>query len=232
MTDLSSLNRSYRAFIDHLWHKLEVAAKAPDGEHLLVTGAPHSLDNPADWISGEISLEALDGMQESFGPDSLDSVIMIDQLGSMEDPTLFFDQVQTCLKPGGRLVMIEPGLSLLSWPCYYFSGQGRVDISQPPLENSGSRDGSDTNLATASHLTHFLEHRIAFNEQFRQLHFIHEEWLSILTGPLSRGIGNFPLMPESFLQPMLALEHSLMPFIGRWTASRLLIVLEKREQAV
>ena len=228
MTETSGVNRTHRAFIDHLWHKLEVAAKPDGGQNLLITGAPDSLDHSEDWISGEISLDALDGLEESFGAESLDSLVMIDQLGSMVDPADFFDQAQRCLKPGGRLVMIEPGLSLLSWPCYYLSGRGRVDISQPPLENTGDRDGSKTNLATASHLTHFLEYRIAFNEQFRQLHFIHEEWLSILSGPLSRGIANFPLMPESFLHPILALEHSLMPFIGRWSASRLLIVLEKR----
>ena len=167
-------------------------------------------------------------MSDSIAENSLDGILLVDQLGRLGDPADLFELAQSSLDPGGRLVMIEPGISLLSWPFFYFFGDRRVDFSHPPLDNQAARYGQPGNLATASHLFNFLEHRIELMERFPGLHCIHQEWFSILSGPLVRGIRGHSLLPQAFLHPLLALENAVMPFIGRWSASRLFIVLEKR----
>lgn len=44
-----------------------------------------------------------------FDAQSLDAIVMIDVLHHIPDVRGFFGEIQRCLKPGGRVVMIEPG---------------------------------------------------------------------------------------------------------------------------
>ena len=231
MTDHSAPNRSQAALEDSHYQKIQAALdRTADGGVVEILG-PDDLDRERNMETIPWSRERIDGLAAEFGKDSLDGIVLIDQLGRLAEPAQLFEQAQACLRPGGRIVMIEPGLSLLSWPFYYFFGDRRVDLSHPPLDNQAARYGQPGNLATASHLFNFLEHRIDLMERFPGLHCRHQEWLSILSGPLARGIGGIGLLPEGCLHPLLALENALMPFIGRWSASRLFIVLEKRRTA-
>ncbi|RED48504.1 methyltransferase domain-containing protein [Aestuariispira insulae] len=228
MNEANGTARGRTAYSQHLAQKLLSGLTSTDGGEIIQILQAEDLDHDPAPGSAPWPADRLNETIREFGKNSLDGILAIDLLGRLPEPATLFEQAQSSLKPGGRLVMIEPGVSLLSWPFYYFFGDRRVDFSHSPLDNHAARHGQHGNLATASHLFNFLEHRIELMERFPTLHCIHQEWMSILTGPLARGIGNASLLPEPALHPLLALENKLMPFIGRWSASKLFIVLEKR----
>ena len=52
-------------------------------------------------------------------------------------------------------------------------------------------------------------------------------WIGLFAYPLSGGFRPWSLIPERLVEPLLDLEHYLLPFLGPLTAFRLLIVVER-----
>jgi SAM-dependent methyltransferase len=81
-----------------------------------------------------------DGLRLPFVAESLSNILVLDLLHHLADPHVFFDEAARVLRPGGRVLAIEPWISPLSWLGYrllhhediYFGGHHRsADKSDP-----------------------------------------------------------------------------------------------------
>ena len=98
---------------------------------------------------------------------------MIDVLHHLETPSIFFKEAIRVLKPGGRIIMLEPAITPLSWFFYYFFHQEDVDMSQDPFlvcKSNPNKDPYQSNQAIPSLL--FKKHKARFKYDFPELQIL------------------------------------------------------------
>ena len=93
---------------------------------------------PAEWLD-----VAADAQQLPFGDESLSNIVMVDVLHHIERPTALFDEVTRVLRPGGKMVMLDPAITIGSWPIYKFLHSEPVNIRVDPLYEECSQSGGD-----------------------------------------------------------------------------------------
>jgi SAM-dependent methyltransferase len=177
-------------------------------------------------------LDALvDAQHLPFRSKSLSNIVLFDVLHHLENVRYFFDEALRVLVPNGRIVIMEPYVSVLSWPIYRFMHPEPMDFSRDPLAivaASSDRRPFDGNQAVA---------RIVFErsyERFRELypHFakLAHERLAFFAYPLSGGFDRPSLVPLWSLDALMRFEQWCRR-LGRLLAFRLLVVLEKTSPA-
>jgi SAM-dependent methyltransferase len=166
-----------------------------------------------------------------FADASLDGIAMLDVLHHLADPVGFFEEVARVLKPGGRVAMLDPGITPVSWLFYNFLHDEPVEMGADPLapaSDATTKDPFDSNQAIPTLLFKREEHRIALSDAVPALRTVKRDWLSLFAYPLSGGFKGWSLLPERFAAPLLRLEDRLMPYLGLWMAFRIFVVMEKR----
>lgn len=184
---------------------------------------------PSPWVDVTGDAHAL-----PFADQRFDGLLLIDVLHHLRDPKTFFAEAARVLKPGGRLAMIEPGITPLSWLFYTFLRHEPVDMSGNPMEKQNYGSGDDpfeSNQAIPTLLFRHQEHRIALNEAVPSLRVMDRQWLSLFAYPLTGGFKRWTLLPERLVAPLLRLEDKILPGLGALMGFRLFIVLEKRAEA-
>ena len=181
---------------------------------------------PSPWIDA-----VADAHKLPFADNSFDGMVMLDVLHHLERPSEFFAETVRLLKPGGRFAFIEPGITALSWLFYNFIHEEPVDMSVNPMidpEPDPFRDPFDANQGVPTLMFHRQEHRITFMERFPELRMVSRGWLSLAAYPMTGGFQKWCLIPAALVPGALKLEQAIMPFIGQFTAFRLMVVLEKK----
>ncbi len=172
---------------------------------------------------------AADAQSLPFADMCFENVIAIDVLHHIERPVRFLKEASRVLKPGGRLVLLEPGITPGSRLFYSLFHPEPVDFKADPLADgplSPDRDPFDANQAVATQLIGKYRHALA--TAVPQLVMHETEWMSLLAYPLSGGFRPWALLPGSLVGTLLKLEDFVMPLFGRVAAYRLLLVLERR----
>ena len=174
------------------------------------------------WIDAVCDAHALPLKDQSIG-----TIVMFDVLHHLAQPKLFFEQAQRALRPGGRIVIVEPAITPVSNVFYGMFHHEPVRMNADPLgdEAQSSRDPDDSNQAIATLM--FGRDAIRFAALFPQLRVIEKTFMSLLAYPLSGGFQNWSLLPETLARPLLRVELALLPAIGRFAGFRLLVVIEK-----
>lgn len=169
-----------------------------------------------------------DACRLPFADASLAGIAMLDVLHHLVDPLPFFREAQRCLKPGGRLVLIEPGMTPLSYPFYRYLHREPADLGVDPLTprvTHGPADPFDSNQATPTLLFKRIEHRIRLLERVPAMRLLSADWLSLFAYPLSGGFQRWSLLPGQLTVPLLWLEDRLLPSLGPFLAFRLMLVM-------
>lgn len=177
---------------------------------------------PLPWID-----VVADAQDLPFSAQSFDNIVMFDVLHHIENVSLFFQEALRVLRPGGRVAMMEPYISLASYPIYHFLHPEPVNFKQDPLawfEPSPNRKPFDANQAFATIL--FERKFSSFKKKYPQFTKVYQRRMAFFAYPLSGGFDKPSLLPMSFLKPVLALENALA-FMDRFLAFRILVVLEK-----
>ena len=221
------LRALYRA-----WYK-EIASYLRSGPTLEVGGGTGNLKEYAPQVicTDVVRVPWLDAVADAqrlpIATGTLANVVLFDVLHHIENVRLFFDEAVRVLQPGGRIVVMDPYISWLSWPVYHYLHQEPVDFTQDPLQlqpPQADRAPFDANQAAATML--FERGYDAFCRQYPQLDKLVHRRLSFFAYPLSGGFEHPSILPISFVRPLLALERAL-GFLDRVLAFRILVVLEK-----
>ncbi len=179
---------------------------------------------PAPWLDLVADAQGL-----PVAAESLDNIVLIDVLHHVERPRRFFAEAARVLKPGGRIVMIEPAITPLSAPVYRWFHPEPVDMTANPLtddEPNPARDPYDANQAIPTLLFRRASGR--FNRTFPGLTSREVRFLSLLAYPLSGGFRSWSLIPAIAVGPLLALESLLGPVLGPMMGFRFFVVIERR----
>lgn len=173
-----------------------------------------------------------DGHYLPFADATFDNIAMFDVLHHLAKPRLFFSEAQRVLKPGGRVVMVEPAITLGSRLFYTFLHPEPVRMGEDALAEGPpdpGRDPFDSNQAFPTLL--FARHRRRFEAMFPLLRVRAVRWFSFLAYPLSGGFRAWSLVPAPLVQPLLRFERAIEPYLGRLFGFRMMTVLERADAA-
>lgn len=183
---------------------------------------------PAPWVDAVGDAQAL-----PFDDHRFDGIFLLDVLHHLSEPRKFFEEAARVLKPGGRIAMIEPGITPLSWVFYHYLHEEPVALSAVPLERQPygeTKDPFESNQAIPTLLFRRQEHRIALSEAVPALRTVSRDWLSLIAYPMTGGFKPWSLLPAGAARWLVRQEDRLLPFLGLFMAFRLFVVMEKRDR--
>lgn len=228
---------SLRAVYRDLYRR--IAAECTDGPILEIGGgtgnlkafAPHVVATDiqtAPWLDAVCDAHALPFANGAFA-----NVVLFDVLHHLARPALFFAEAERVLQAGGRVVMVEPAITPMSWPFYHWMHPEPVRMGEDPLVPGvppADRDPYDANQAFPSLLfgPSFMRHGARFRAMFPRLTVREVRPMSFFAYPMTGGFRPWSLIPEAAVAPVLAVERVLAPFLGPICAFRILVVLERR----
>ncbi|TAL02705.1 MAG: class I SAM-dependent methyltransferase [Rhodospirillaceae bacterium] len=169
-----------------------------------------------------------DAQRLPFAAARFANIVMFDVLHHIEYPRYFLAEALRVLQPGGRLIMVEPAITPVSWLFYNFIHEEPVDLGADPLRQgqpSTVRDPFAANQAIPTLLVG--RHRSRLAAAFPNLRLTRCTWLSLLAYPLSGGFKSWCAIPQWLVAPLLWAEDLLAPIVGRLAAFRLFVVFEK-----
>lgn len=169
----------------------------------------------------------LDAQRLPFRKESLDSIVLFDVLHHLEAPALFFSEAERTLKPGGRIVLMEPCLSFSSFIIYRFLHQEGLDASENPLREEvlvKGRDPFQGNQAIPSLI--FQKYLERFQERFPSFRILEKRKTDFFLYPCSGGFNHPNLCPSFLWNAMDRLEQYLRPF-APLLAFRIFVALER-----
>jgi SAM-dependent methyltransferase len=169
-----------------------------------------------------------DAQRLPFRTGAVSNIVMLDVLHHVEFPALFFEEALRVLRPGGRCIMIEPGITLGSSTFYrVFHVEPVCMTADPLIEGSPdpSKEPYDSNQAIPTLLA--TRDKIRFMQRYPEFEFLRVRWFSFLAYPLSGGFRRWSLMPAGFGKAVLKWERMFEQKFGRLFGFRIMIVLKR-----
>ncbi len=157
-----------------------------------------------------------DGLRLPFRTASLHAIAAIDLVHHLARPEPFFEEARRVLAPGGRIAVIEPWLTPLSYPIYrWIHQEGCADID--PWRPFDDGPGKEPFEGDAGVFTRLL--RQATPERWKGLGF-RPPRVALLNGfayLLTLGFRERSLLPRPLAPPLLTLDRItsfLAPLVG------------------
>jgi SAM-dependent methyltransferase len=202
-----------RAIYDEWYSLLAAELPAIDGAVIeLGSGAGHCERFIPEVITSEVlfcpGVQLIaDGQQLPFASSSLRAIVFTDVLHHMPNVRLFFAEARRCLKPGGRILMIEPWVS--GWSQFVYTRLHhepfRRDAAEWEFPSSGPLSGANGALPWIL----FVRDRTKFEPEFPELAIDSVRPFMPFRYLVSGGVGMRSLMP-AFTYPLWSwLEGSL-----------------------
>lgn len=202
------------------WYGI-LASKLPpgDGEVLELGSGAGFCDR---YIKGLITSEVFacpavrlvaDAQRLPFGDDSLRAIVFIDVLHHLPDSRLFFAEASRCLRPGGKVLMIEPWVT--PWSRFVYRHLHHEpfcpEASDWRFPSTGPLSGANGALPWIV----FVRDRRGFEAEFSRLVIDEIRPFLPFRYLVSGGVGLRSLMP-GFTHPLWArLERALKPLMPR-----------------
>lgn len=178
---------------------------------------------PAPWLDAAADAQAL-----PFSASSFANIVVVDVLHHIQWPRRFFGEAVRILKPGGRLILVEPAITPVSWLAYKFFHPEPVEMDADPLADGRiepDRDPFDANSAIPTLL--FGRHLARFRREFPALDIRQLYRLSLVAYPLSGGFRPWSLIPAACVQSLLRLEARVAPALAPVMAFRLFVSMQR-----
>jgi SAM-dependent methyltransferase len=228
-----SLAEVYRPWFDAL-----LAEIPPRGRALEVGAGPGFLAEYARLKRADARLLAMDvlqvpwndlvgdGLRLPVGTGRLDTVLGLDLVHHLARPAAFFAEVARALAPGGRLAVVEPWVTPLSFPVYRWLHQEGCSPGLDPWDpfgvGEGTKDAFDGDAAVVWSLV-----RRTSASRWRELGFEppRVRVLNAFAYLLSLGFKKGSLLPLGLLRPVQALDD-VLAFAAPLLGLRVLLVFE------
>ena len=223
-----------RAIYSNLYQKIEDVVLV--GDTLEIGGGIGNLHIRAGRliktdIQHSIGVDVVaDAQQLPFDNEVFSNIVLFDVLHHLQCPLLFFAEAQRVLKPGGRVIMVEPGITPVSKFLYKMGHEEPVEMGwdmNDPCKVDADKDPYDSNQAIPTIL--FKRDPQLFLAAVKGFKINSSDWLSLFAYPLSGGFKSWSLLPYKWVHTMLKIEEKILPFLGSLMAFRLMVVLEKDE---
>ena len=169
----------------------------------------------------------LDAQRLPVAAGSISTIVGVDVLHHLEFPRLFLSEARRALRPGGRIVLLEPAITPVSWTMFKLGHPEPVDLSADPLadgEPDPTKHPFDSNQALPTLLAGRYRDDL---ERELDLAVEHVEHLSLFAYPLSGGFRPWCLVPARLAEMLLRFERPLERVIGRICGFRLLVVISR-----
>ena len=224
-----------RALYSDFHRRLEAAC--PPGRLLDIGGgSAHFKDYRPDVVSLDIlpfaGIDVVADAHDMPFPDrTFSGIVMLDVLHHLQRPVVFLREASRVLAPGGRLAMIEPGMSLVARHFYDRFHHEPADMTANPFaeeEKQSKDDPWDSNQAIPSLMFSTLAARQQVEATVPGLKVVSVKWLSLFAYPLSGGFKRWCLVSQSVVAPALKMEEWMLPALGSTLAFRQIIILERR----
>lgn len=211
-----------------------IAAACGPGPTLEVGGGIGNLKGRLkDVISSDIQQGAYqdlvsDAQSLPFASASLGNIVMLDVVHHLEFPALFLTEATRVLRPGGRVVLIEPAITPGSTLFYRFLHQEPVDMSADPLIEGAprpDRDPYESNQAIPTLLV--TRYREQLRARFPDLNLREVRWFAFFAYPLTGGFKPWTLLSGPMALRLLRWERAFEKSLGRLFGFRMMIVWEK-----
>ena len=171
-----------------------------------------------DILPGKYVDMQADALQMPLAAESVDNIVMVDALHHFARPVAFLKHAAEVLRPGGRLLLIEPFVSVWGRFVYRYLHHERVDFDFE--ESTASKEAWDGNAAIPA-LT-----LVRVEQEIRNLRIRRTSYCEFLSYPLSGGFSYRSLLPGPVLLALHRFEQSRL-FQNRILALRVIAVLEK-----
>jgi SAM-dependent methyltransferase len=167
---------------------------------------------PAPWLDCVANAQAL-----PFADGAANNIVMVDVLHHIEFPVNFFHEAERILKPGGRIVMVEPAITWGSTLFYRLLHPEPVVMSADPLASGKpdpKRDPYDSNQAIPTLIA--TRDKARFHARLPAMKIERVNWFSSVVYPLSGGFKPWCLIPSGLFSSFAAIDRF-----------RMLLVIEK-----
>jgi SAM-dependent methyltransferase len=183
----------------------------------------------SDIVSTPFVHFVCDAIRLPLADAAVDNLFMVDVLHHIARPAALFTEIVRVLRPGGRLVMVEPYISPLSGLAFRLAHPEPVVMSVDPLpeEDKPVFEGSGpfaSNQAIPTLI--FFRHENRFQERFPQLRIRRRQLDSTIAYPLSGGFSG-PCLAPRFAWPIVWTAEALCTPLRRLMAFRLFVTLER-----
>jgi len=171
-----------------------------------------------------------DAQKLSFKSNIFSNIVLFDVLHHLQCPLLFFAEAERVLAAGGRIILIEPGITPMSWFLYKLMHDELVDMGWKVDKKcvvDPNKDPYVSNQAIPTVM--FKSTPELFHSEFPKLRIKNASWLSLFAYPLSGGFKSWSLISVRWARILLKIEKKLLPFFGSFMAFRLMVVIEKHE---
>jgi glycosyltransferase involved in cell wall biosynthesis len=177
---------------------------------------------PTRWADAVVRAEEL-----PYGDGEVANLVLIDVFHHVASPARFFDEAVRVLRPGGRVVILDPYCSPVSTPLYRAFHPELTDLDASPFEDDPRVDEApfDSNQARATLV--FFRAADELGARWPELRLVERRRLAFLAYPLSGGFTRRPLVPDRLGRALGSLERGLS-WAAPALAFRCLVVLERR----
>jgi len=178
---------------------------------------------PLPWLDIIANAQMLPFKKESVG-----NIVMVDVLHHIENSSGFFKEAERILQPGGRIILIEPAITPVSWIFLHLFHPEPIDMGEDPFREpdvNPAREPFDANQAIPTLL--FGRYRMDFIRKFPDLSIISLKYQDLFVYPLSGGFRPWCVIPHRCVQGLLGIERNILPVLGPLMAFRFFCVIEK-----
>jgi len=216
----------------HNWYRRIGSALKPGSILEIGGGSGNFKEYFPEAISSDILFtEWLDAILDAhhlpFKDESFDNIVLFDVLHHLREPASFFSDAERVLKQGGRIIMMEPNISLGSYMVYRFLHSEGMLWRIDPLKPVGlCKEKKPFHGNQAIPTLIFERDKNLFAKNFPGLKIIRKERMDFVIYPLSGGFHN-PSFCPLFLYNILEYMEKLLNPLNRFLAFRLFVVLEK-----
>jgi SAM-dependent methyltransferase len=172
------------------------------------------------WADAVVDAERL-----PYAPGEVANLVLVDVFHHLPRPAAFLDEAERVLRPGGRLIMLEPYCSPLASLAYRRLHHEDVDLGADPFGVHTHTSPLDANIALPTLAFYRRDGELA--RRWPGLELVERRRLSLLAYPLSGGFSKRQLVPRPLESALVAADRLLQPF-ARLAAFRCLVVLERR----
>lgn len=165
----------------------------------------------------------IDALGSPFKDSTLDSIVMIGVLHHLKNVAKFFDEAKRVLKPGGKIIMVEPYISLLSYPVWKLLHYEGCDLGTLSC-SSDEYARIDANLAIPTIL--FSKKKKEFLEEHPDLKIIHESYHTAFHFFAAGGV-SYPSLVPNFLVPVLVKVEDILKPLQKWLGSFMTVIIQK-----